>query len=224
MTEAEWLACDDPRAMLRLLGSETSDRKLRLFFVVCCRRMWHLLIDERSRAAVEMAELIADELASEQDRIAANAAADQACRAAVLSRQDGPEMYILAARAAGITVYPKGIEAGMAFVSACRLIARDPTSGLGGKQAEMVACCIALREIFSNPFRPVSFAPDWRTSTAISLAQGMYDSRDFTAMPILADSLQDAGCEHADILTHCRDEKQVHVRGCWVVDLVLGKM
>jgi len=80
-----------------------------------------------------------------------------------------------------------------------------------------------LRDIFGNPFRPVSFAAEWRTSTAVALAQGMYDSRDFSAMPILADALQDAGCAHADVLTHCRDEKQVHVRGCWVVDLVLGK-
>jgi hypothetical protein len=80
-----------------------------------------------------------------------------------------------------------------------------------------------LRDIFGNPFRPVAFDPDWRRSTAVALAQGMYESRDFSAMPILADALQDAGCEDEAILTHCRDPKQVHVRGCWVVDLVLGK-
>jgi len=51
----------------------------------------------------------------------------------------------------------------------------------------------------------------------------MYDSREFSAMPILADALQDAGCAEPAILDHCRDTKQVHVRGCWVVDLVLGK-
>ncbi|HVL11991.1 MAG TPA: hypothetical protein VM529_05470 [Gemmata sp.] len=51
----------------------------------------------------------------------------------------------------------------------------------------------------------------------------MYGSRDFSPMPILADALQDAGCDSADILDHCRGPKQVHVRGCWVVDLVLGK-
>ncbi|VTU01878.1 Uncharacterized protein (Fragment) OS=uncultured bacterium PE=4 SV=1 [Gemmataceae bacterium] len=63
----------------------------------------------------------------------------------------------------------------------------------------------------------------WRTSTAVAIAQGMYESRNFAAMPILADALQDAGCEAEAILTHCRDPEQVHVRGCWVVDLVLGK-
>ncbi|AWM42138.1 hypothetical protein C1280_05160 [Gemmata obscuriglobus] len=80
-----------------------------------------------------------------------------------------------------------------------------------------------LREIFGNPFRPAEFAPEWRTSTAVALAREMYDTRDFSAMPILADALQDAGCDNADILTHCLDPQPVHVRGCWVVDLVLGK-
>jgi hypothetical protein len=80
-----------------------------------------------------------------------------------------------------------------------------------------------LRDIFGNPFRPVAFEPAWRSDTAVSLAMGMYESRDFGPMPILADALQDAGCEHVDILTHCRDPNGTHVRGCWVVDLVLGK-
>jgi hypothetical protein len=82
---------------------------------------------------------------------------------------------------------------------------------------------VLLREFFGNPFRPVAFDPAWRTSTAIGLASTMYESRNFNAMPILADALQDAGCENEHILTHCRDEQQVHVRGCWVVDLVLEK-
>ena len=55
------------------------------------------------------------------------------------------------------------------------------------------------------------------------LAQRIYDTRDFSAMPILADALQDAGCDNADILSHCRDASAAHVRGCWVVDLALGK-
>ncbi len=80
-----------------------------------------------------------------------------------------------------------------------------------------------LRDIFGNPFRPVTFSPSWRTDTAVSLARGMYESRDFSAMPILADALQDAGCDNDDVPNHCRDPKQFHVRGCWVVDLVLGK-
>jgi hypothetical protein len=80
-----------------------------------------------------------------------------------------------------------------------------------------------LRDIFGNPFRPVRFDPEWRTGDAVALARAMYDSRDFSAMPILADALQDAGCASDDILNHCRDTSLTHVRGCWVVDLVLGR-
>ena len=76
-----------------------------------------------------------------------------------------------------------------------------------------------LRDIFGNPFRPVTFSPSWQTDTAVTLASQMYDARDFSAMPILADALQDAGCDSADVLDHCR-EAGPHVRGCWVVDLV----
>jgi hypothetical protein len=81
---------------------------------------------------------------------------------------------------------------------------------------------LALELVGPNPFRPITFATAWRTSTVVALARQMYESRDFGAMPILADALQEAGCENAAILDHCRDGGP-HVRGCWVVDLVLGK-
>jgi hypothetical protein len=80
-----------------------------------------------------------------------------------------------------------------------------------------------IRDIFGNPFHPVTFDPGWRTGSAVALARQMYESRDFGPMPILADALQDAGCEQPDVLAHCRDPQATHVRGCWVVDLVLGK-
>jgi hypothetical protein len=80
-----------------------------------------------------------------------------------------------------------------------------------------------LRDIFGNPFRPVTFSPEWRTDTAVALARQMYDLREFGVMPILADALQDAGCDNDDILNHCRHPGE-HVRGCWVIDLLLGKV
>ena len=79
-----------------------------------------------------------------------------------------------------------------------------------------------VRDIFGNPFRPVAFDPAWRTADTLGIAARMYESRDFTAMPILADALEEAGCTNSDVLLHCR-EPGVHVRGCWVVDGVLGK-
>jgi hypothetical protein len=80
-----------------------------------------------------------------------------------------------------------------------------------------------IRDIFGNPFRPVSLDPAWLTSDVVALARGIYDDRAFDRMPILADALQDTGCANDDILNHCRDTSLAHVRGCWVVDLLLGK-
>ena len=75
---------------------------------------------------------------------------------------------------------------------------------------------------FSDPLHYVFFQPGWLTSTVLALATGIYDDRAFDRMPILADALQDAGCDNADILDHCRGSGP-HVRGCWVVDMLLGK-
>ena len=80
-----------------------------------------------------------------------------------------------------------------------------------------------LHEIFGNPFRPVTIDPSWRTSTALALAKGIYDERAFDRLPILADALQDAACNNEDLLNHLRDAAAPHVRGCWALDLVLGK-
>jgi hypothetical protein len=82
--------------------------------------------------------------------------------------------------------------------------------------------CDSLRDIFGNPFRPVTLAPAWLTSNVTALAQSIYTDRAFDRLPILADALEDAGCDNADILEHCRQPGE-HVRGCWVVDLILGK-
>jgi hypothetical protein len=79
-----------------------------------------------------------------------------------------------------------------------------------------------LRDIVGDHFRPVALDPSWLTSTVVSLANGIYDERAFDRMPILADALQDAGCDNEDILNHCQ-QTEVHVRGCWVIDLLLAK-
>ncbi|AMV29423.1 hypothetical protein VT84_33825 [Gemmata sp. SH-PL17] len=79
------------------------------------------------------------------------------------------------------------------------------------------------RDIFGSLFLTPKLNRKMRTPKAVALAQRMYESQDFSVMPILADTLQAAGCEDADVLSHCRNPEQIHVRGCWVVDLVLGK-
>jgi hypothetical protein len=77
-------------------------------------------------------------------------------------------------------------------------------------------------EVFGNPFRPITLDPSWLTSTVLALANGIYTERAFDRMPILADALQDAGCDNENILNHCRAPGP-HTRGCWVCDLLLNK-
>ncbi len=79
-----------------------------------------------------------------------------------------------------------------------------------------------LRCIFGNPFRPVTCDPAWLTSAVTSLAQAIYNGTTFDRLPILADALEDAGCTNADLLNHCR-QPGVHVKGCWALDLLLGR-
>ncbi|QEL19249.1 hypothetical protein [Limnoglobus roseus] len=99
---------------------------------------------------------------------------------------------------------------------------RDGADRANAKCDEAVSQAELLRCVVGNPFRPVTFSPDWLTPTAVGLAEGIYEDRAFDRLPILADALQDAGCEDAAILAHCRGDG-LHVRGCWVVDGVLGK-
>ena len=91
-----------------------------------------------------------------------------------------------------------------------------------GGPAECAVQASLLRDVFGNPFRPVAFDPRWRTADVTALARGIYDDRAFDRLPLLADALMAAGCDSEDLLAHCRSEGP-HVRGCWVVDLVLGK-
>ncbi len=79
-----------------------------------------------------------------------------------------------------------------------------------------------LKDIFGNPFRPTILVPVWVNTMVLNLAQDIFDGRIFDCLPLLADSLEDAGCTNADIMNHCRSPGP-HVRGCWVVDAVLGK-
>jgi hypothetical protein len=213
MTEAEWRDADDPQAMWDFAADIVSDRKARLLVVALCRSLWPLLPHPLSRAAVEVAERFADGEASEDERVEACLAANRV--EVVNASPQGPE-YVEAIQAvvhAAMMSHHLYIGFGAAL-SALRV---------GVNEAAQRTAADVIRDVFGSPFRTPLLRPAWRTDTALSLARVMYETRDFAAMPILADALQDAGSEHADILDHCRDPKGVHVRGCWVVDLVLGK-
>jgi hypothetical protein len=228
MTEAEWLATTDPTPMLEFLQDLAVDRKLRLFTVACCRRVWPRLKDERSRRAVESAEQFADD---REDAAALLRAHLGALRAAVpnggfswdpsfaaaeaaIQRRPGPNPSSISL--GGAFAYYESTFAQVVAISVLRGMDQDAEGREFAAQADL------LRDIYGNPFCPVALSPEWRTSTTVGLARQMYDSRDFGAMPILADAMQDAGCDNEDILDHCRSAGP-HVRGCWVVDLVLCK-
>jgi hypothetical protein len=231
MTDAEWLACGEPMQMLRLLHGRASERKLRLFVVACCRGIWEGLRDVRSRTAVEVAERFADGLVSAEALRTAYQAAYDAVDDCVGLHPFSEDQAIAAYLSAAANVDEIDLETdateqdGVALHAAGYAIDKSlsesdlphAVSQTGRWQA------ILLRDIFGNPFRPATFSPEWLTSTVTALARQMYESRDFSSMPILADALEDAGCDNADILAHC-SEPGSHVRGCWVVDAVLGKV
>jgi hypothetical protein len=213
VTEAEWLACEDAPAMLSYLHDRLSNRKLRLFVVACCRQLWDSLCVEAVRAAVEVNERFADKQATPQELSKVrNAAHGPAHAARSDSRAHGQPSEETVWRLF-FAVFMAQDTQQLRSVSKHRL--RDDT--LLARVAPDL-----LRDVAGNPFRPTTCAAMWRTDTVLTLARQMYESRDFSAMSILADALQDAGCDSAEILDHCRGPGP-HVRGCWCVDLVLGK-
>ncbi len=98
----------------------------------------------------------------------------------------------------------------------------DATPWFAVLDAEEKEQTAIARDILGNPFRPVEVGPSWRTAPVIALAQAIYEARCFGDMPILADALEEVGCTNHAILTHCRQPGE-HVRGCWALDLILGK-
>ncbi|WP_437522572.1 hypothetical protein WME79_31880 [Sorangium sp. So ce726] len=215
-----------------------SDRKLRLFACECYYRVRALLPGELAEAAVETANRYADGLATLEELQAVEALVEQALDsmedrwrasqgAELISLQPthdalGLSFQVVRTQAPKAAYYASS----NAYLSAAAIANPDAasrgTSYDASRAAEERAQADVLRDIFGNPFRAVTFDPRWRTSTAVELARQMYESRVFGSMPILADALLEAGCDDADVLAHCRGDGP-HVRGCWVIDLLLGK-
>jgi hypothetical protein len=223
MTEAKWLACSHPRRMLDFLRRKASERKLRLFACACCRRIWTALTDERSRKAVEVAERFADGDADESERYEAEMAASEAVDDAVNTNFHAANA---AFNAVGEFTGPEWESAHQTCADAAGA-AEEKHNGKGRRKAytgELAAQTELLRDVIGNPFRVVAVDPGWLGWNGVvpKLAQGIYVERAFDRLLILADALEEAGCTNADILGHCRGPGP-HVRGCWVIDLILGK-
>jgi hypothetical protein len=210
----QWPTETRPDALLEMTrgtGVRTG-RRLRLFACGCYRLIWKRIKLAGIREAVEKAEEFADGTLSKQ-------ALAQFRYPRGNPRRDTPDWRLILSIPSLVTT--KVVPGHIAWLTRCAV---EPEKYEPQKDwHEFQAQADLVRDSFANPFHPVSFDASWRTSTAVAIAQQMYESRDFAAMPILADALQDAGCDNDDILNHCRDAKGFHVRGCWVVDLVLGK-
>jgi hypothetical protein len=284
MTEAEWNRSTDPQTMLEFLraSGKLTERKARLFAAACCRGIWHLLTDERSRDAVEAAERYADGELSSLRLAIFRGASDAALRAASFARHSVEaeanfsltpeysatcvELWATCAACAAVSigagVHPihwNGRErantttegpaegsrychdwAGLAHAEAekltLRVKSRYAASRWGGPESRSEAAEPAslVREIFGAlPFRAVpaipAFVRTWNGGTVVRLAQSAYNERSLPAgtldnalLAVLADALEESGCQLSEVLTHLRAQSS-HWRGCWVLDLVLNK-
>jgi hypothetical protein len=228
MTEDEWLTWNgisDPM-MEFLRGKPGLGRKRRLLAVACCHRVMKWMPAE-CVPAVELAERLAEGPVDEEERWAAFNAAGESCD----EQQDFPHSWAgyCAFRAVETpsdyeqpTSWKEDAAAWVAQTAA------EPASWINGKyDSEIIAAerreiAGLIQDIFGNPFRPVTIQEAWLTPEVVGQAKAIYEDQQFHLLPILADELEKAGCQDTAILGHCRQGK-THVRGCWVVDLVLRK-
>jgi hypothetical protein len=225
MTEAQWLASLDCMSMLnflrrqrRVLVGKANRRRLRLAVCACVRRVWHLIDNATCRQALEVSERFADGQATAEELQNAYTAAG-----ADLGKSppdDDPRLvHFWASNDARLAADPDLWESRWAVYPCVESRVWQWTDLSPDNQRGV---CEVLREVFGNPFRPCSLGKTWRSPAIRALAEEAYVGGDFTGLPILADALEDAGCDNAELLGHLRGPGP-HVRGCWVVDLLLGK-
>jgi hypothetical protein len=227
-TEAEaegaWFTCTDPRPMCGLFRGKERGRKFRLFACACCRRIEHLLTDERSHHALEVLERFLDgQLTLKEYDVGERAAADACAAQAGIVGASESQRGISEADRVRLFAHMLAAQAVASCFGAISGVAAECCGALRGygtaelvddiqlretgeqiEAAERAAQAALLRDIFGNPFHPIELEPAWRTPAAVLLAKKMYQSHDFGEMPDLADMLEDAGCENERILNHCR--------------------
>jgi hypothetical protein len=194
-----------------LLSPQAHHRKPRLFACACARAVWNLLLDPTSQKAVTVAEKHADGWAKDEELIKAQTDAQRGVRNYVTT---------VARWVADPDVWQAFRITPTATIEAY-LAAHDP-SVINTICAHLLNC---LEDVFGDPGNRNEVEPDWlewHEGIVRGLAKRIYKERDFHLLPILADALEEAGCDQREIIHHCR-EHQDHVRGCWAIDLLLGK-
>ncbi len=260
MTRDQWLQCGDPNVMLRELKHHPSDEPggtfprsgtpkypgnaaFWLFSIACCRRIWHMLAEEPSRKAVEVAERWVDGLATRQEVTQAHTEAfdtslnyeryaDQELRVHGYY-YDAKTTSEIAARRCAANVAKLSLDVHAIWniaYDAATAAARDaiPNSARRATQSrvwnsardlELANQCDLIRDIFGYPFEAAPFEQRWKSGDVVAIAKRIYEQNRFQDLPILADALEESGCDEDAILRHCREDVQ-HVKGCWVVELL----
>lgn len=253
MTEQEWLACSEPQAMLESLGNNISDRKLRLWISACVQQVPELLQEERWRTELEWTEYCVENpqesLCAETTNSGPllgmvceldNLLSPPGCASQSPNLQEGIwaiwrakfgrlMAYCQERTSVGASNVP--LRAALIAMTIAPWAVAKRINPLDGPARETALAreeeiqCDLLRDIWGNPFRSVTLDPSWLTwnnNCVVRIAEGIYADRAFNHLPILADALEDAGCIDQQILTHLRGPGN-HVRGCFAVDLCLGK-
>ena len=228
VNESAWQSYTRLFEMLPLVQQRISDRKRRLFAIACCRRLFDLFTDDRSRRTLEVAERYAEGLVTEEERLFAEDAALEAHVDVRKSRMSSEPVVPWSRQAelithAAVLVVSVGTFYAEDAADYARLALAAAGSGWKMEEDEEIEQCRLLREVY-GPISPVSVDPAWLAAndhTVMKMAQWICDKQAFDDLPFLGDALEDAGCTETAILEHCR-QNSAHVRGCWVVDLLLG--
>ena len=242
MNSEQWDEAHDPNEMLKFLDYFAHLRKHQLFACACIERVREFVRHEELKSCLDIIRFYPDSPVSLDTIQLAQTKSDKILEEFKFG-PDHPKDFIEYYPGAAIYrffrwIHDEGMPVG---VGSCCRTAMGRVSWINAiqmdepnkyqtaqqikdtiEQNEALQQCNLLREIFGNPFHPVTTDPIWLTPTVTAMAQAMYEDRNFTAMPILGDALEEAGCDNEDILQHCRDMTG-HVRGCWLVDLVLDK-
>lgn len=215
MTRDGWDKTHFPLPLLRFLADNRSltPRKARLFGCACCRLKTDVITLDDRHTIAGIAEDYADGRVNDIGLKIAHLTARNLCaiepenrarRLAFLATEPVVNLVNVGSEAVEWLLPESGVRTSLDYAGPNRILAD------------------LIREVFPHTNQHVELA--WRTPAVDTLAQAIYDSRDFTALPILADALEEAGCSLDELLVHCRDPHVKHVRGCWAIDLVLGKM
>lgn len=233
VTEAEWLSTGDAEKLAVFIHYRYHDqpvwRKQGLLACACIRRIWPLLTDEGGRRAIAIEERSCEEPVSEEEHLQAHSLAKNAWKVMADEAYDGKYATPLlrAMSDAGLAAYHV-LDGDLQSVgncsdaAACFAAPSDTPEWKRAKLAESKMQVQVMHCIFGNPFRPGRFERPWVTPNVERIARRIYANAAHEEYRSLADSLEEAGCNSEEVLSHCRSGGP-HVKGCWVVDAVLEK-